>query len=124
MVIVYISLAVIFGSLGYLGFVVFKTLKAAKPSIENLQNTAARVQLKSDAIKQETDKLAANQQQLMTDIEYKKAAVDTVVSSVKQTPVAFKGLMKVKPVAALELTFKVKQWQQRRRKLSSTQTEF
>ena len=119
MFIVYISLAVIVGSLGYLGFVAFKTLKAAKPSIDNLQDTAARVQFKTDAIKQETDKLAVNQQLIMTDIEYKKAAVNTVVSSVKQTPVAFKGLLKVKPVAAMELKYKVKKWQQNRRKTTA-----
>lgn len=115
MVIVYISLAVIVGSLGYLGFVAFKTFKEAKPSIENLQETAARMQIKTDAIKKETDKLAANQQHIMTDIEYKKTAVNSVVSSAKQTPVAFKGLLKVKPVAALELKHKVKNWQQARR---------
>ena len=106
MFIVYISLAVIFGSLVYLGFVAFKTLKAAKPSIENLQVTANRVQSQTDSIKEETDKLSFKQQKLMTDFEKKKKAVNTVVFSVKQTPVEFKNALKFKPVAALERQYK------------------
>ena len=110
MIIVYISLAVIVASLAYLGYVAFKAYKAAKPSIEDMQETATRVQAKTDAIKEETDKLTFKQQKLMTDFEKKKKAVNTVVFSVKQTPIEFKHALKVKPVAALERKFKARQW--------------
>lgn len=115
MVIVYISIAVIIASLAYLGFVAFKTFKAAKPTIESLRQTATRVQAKTNAIKEETDQLTVHQQQLMTDFEQKKKAVNTVVSSVKQTPVVFKHALIAKPVAALERQFKARQWQRKRR---------
>jgi uncharacterized protein YoxC len=113
--IVYISIAVIIASLAYLGFVAFKTFKKAKPTIESLQQTATRVQAKTNAIKEETDLLTVHQQQLMTDFEQKKKAVNTVVFSVKQVPVVFKHALVAKPVAALERQFKVRQWQRNRR---------
>lgn len=123
MVIVYISIAVIVASLAYLGFVAFKTFKAAKPKIESLQETATRVQVKTNAIKHETDKLTIHQQQLMTDFEEKKKAVNTVVFSVKQTPVVFKNALVAKPVAALERQYKARQWK-RNRKNRMAQTQF
>jgi uncharacterized protein YoxC len=123
MIIVYISIAVIVASLAYLGFVAFKTFKAAKPKIESLQETATRVQVKTNAIKHETDKLTIHQQQLMTDFEEKKKAVNTVVFSVKQTPVVFKNALVAKPVAALERQYKARQWK-RNRKNRMAQTQF
>lgn len=123
MIIVYISIAVIVASLAYLGFVAFKTFKAAKPKIESLQETATRVQVKTNAIKHETDKLTIHQQQLMTDFEEKKKAVNTVVFSVKQTPVVFKNALVAKPVAALERQYKARQWK-KNRKNRMAQTQF
>lgn len=123
MIIVYISIAVIVASLAYLGFVAFKTFKAAKPKIESLQETATRVQVKTNAIKHETDKLTIHQQQLMTDFEEKKKVVNTVVFSVKQTPVVFKNALVAKPVAALERQYKARQWK-RNRKNRMAQTQF
>jgi len=123
MIIVYISIAVIVASLAYLGFVAFKTFKAAKPKIESLQETASRVQVKTNAIKHETDKLTIHQQQLMTDFEEKKKAVNTVVFSVKQTPVVFKNALVAKPVAALERQYKARQWK-KNRKNRMAQTQF
>jgi uncharacterized protein YoxC len=108
MIIVWISIAVIVASLAYLGFVAFKTFKAAKPTIESLQATATRVQAKTNAIKHETDKLTVHQQQLMTDFEEKKKAVNTVIFSVKQTPAVFKNAVIAKPVAALEREYKAR----------------
>lgn len=115
MILVYISIAVIVASLAYLGFVAFKTFKAAKPSIESLQETATRMQVKTNAIKHETDKLTIHQQQLMSDFEEKKKAVNTVVFSVKQTPVVFKNALVAKPVAALERQYKARQWKRNRK---------
>lgn len=39
--------------------------------IENMPETVTRVQRKTNAIKQETNKLSTNQQYLMTDLEKK-----------------------------------------------------
>ena len=123
MIIVYISIAVIVASLAYLGFVAFKTFKKAKPLIESLQETAARVQVKTNAIKHETDKLTIHQQQLMSDFEKKKKAVNTVVFSVKQTPAVFKNALVAKPVAALERQYKARQWKRNRKnRMAQTQS--
>ncbi|MFS0636446.1 DUF948 domain-containing protein [Mesobacillus foraminis] len=110
MIIVYLSLAVIIGSLAYLGFAVFKTIKASKPAMDSLNETAQRMQVKADTIKTETDKLKDNQQEIMADIEDKKKAVNSAVFAVKQTPVMFKQLAKTKPVAALERRRKGRLW--------------
>lgn len=115
MIIVYISLAVIVASLVYLGIAAFKIFKETKPTVENMQETAARVQAKTNAIKQETDRLTTNQQHLMTDFEKKKKAVNTLVFSVKQTPAIFKQAIKVKPVAELEQKYKARQWNRKHR---------
>ncbi|RSD23278.1 DUF948 domain-containing protein [Mesobacillus subterraneus] len=116
MIIVYISIAVIVASLAYLGFVAFKAYKDAKPTIDSLQETATRVQAKTDAIKEETDLLKFKQQKLMTDFDKKKKAVNTVVFSVKQTPVEFKNALVAKPVAALERRYKARQWNRNRKR--------
>lgn len=115
MVIVYISLAIIVASLGYLGYVAYKTYKDAKPTIDSLQETATRVQNKTNAIKEETDSLKFKQQKLMTDFNKKKKAVNTVVFSVKQTPVEFKNALVAKPVGELEQKIKARQWNRRQR---------
>ncbi|WP_051348537.1 DUF948 domain-containing protein [Peribacillus kribbensis] len=86
MIIVYISLAVIVLSLVYLGVYAFKTFKAVKPAIDNMSNTAARLQQKTDTIKVETNQLTEHQQQLMTDIQVKKEAVNLTIQSAKDTP--------------------------------------
>ncbi|WP_213372375.1 DUF948 domain-containing protein [Mesobacillus boroniphilus] len=115
MIIVYVSLAVIVAALAYLGYVVYKTYKDAKPTIESLQETASRVQTKTNAIKEETDSLKFKQQKLMTDFEKKKKAVNTVVFSVKQTPLEFKNALVAKPVADLEQKYKARQWNRKHR---------
>ncbi len=115
MIIVYISIAVIVAALGYLGYVVYKTYKDAKPTIDSLQETATRVQNKTNAIKEETESLKFKQQKLMTDFDKKKKAVNTVVFSVKQTPVEFKNALVAKPVAELEQKYKARQWNRERR---------
>ncbi|NHM32687.1 DUF948 domain-containing protein [Neobacillus terrae] len=97
--IVYLSLIVIVASLAYLGWFAFKTLKAAKPTINALNHTVARVQQKTDRIKDETDKLTLNQQELMADINFKKEAVNSVVGEAKQTAFSVKKLFKFKPMA-------------------------
>lgn len=118
MIIVYLSLAVILAALGYLGYVVYKTYKDAKPTIDSLQETATRVQTKTNAIKEEADTLKFKQQKLMTDFEKKKKAVNTVVFSVKQTPVEFKNALVAKPVAELERKYKAREWNRKRRNRS------
>lgn len=89
MIIVYLSIAVIVGALIYLGVTAFKTFKDAKPALNKLQETAARLQAKTEGIKQETNKLTANQQMLVSDIEHKKKAFTQVVETAKQTPKPF-----------------------------------
>jgi uncharacterized protein YoxC len=118
MIIVYISIAVIVAALAYLGYVAFKTYKDAKPTIESLQEAATRVQAKTNAIKEETDSLKFKQEKLMTDFDKKKKAVDTVVFSVKQTPLQFKNALVAKPVAELEQKYKARQWNRKRRNRS------
>ena len=118
MIIVYISIAVIIAALAYLGYVAYKTYKDAKPTIDSLQETATRVQTKTNAIKEETDSLKFKQQKLMTDFDKKKKAVNTVVFSVKQTPVEFKNALVAKPVAELERKYKAREWNRKRRNRS------
>ena len=108
MMIVYFSLALVVGTLVYFGVSVFKTYKAAKPTIESLTQTAERMQVKADTLKVETNKLKDNQQELAADIDDKKKAINSTVFAVKQTPVIFKQLMKVKPLAEIERRWKLR----------------
>ncbi|MDQ0413978.1 DUF948 domain-containing protein [Mesobacillus stamsii] len=114
MFIVYISIAVILAAIGYLGYVAYKTFKDAKPTIDSLQETVTRVQNKTNAIIEETDSLKFKQQKLMTNFEKKKKAVNTVVFSIKQTPVEFKNALVAKPVAELEQKNKARKWKRKR----------
>ncbi|PLR96935.1 DUF948 domain-containing protein [Bacillus sp. T33-2] len=110
MIIVYLSLALIAASIGYLGYYAFKTLKAAKPAMDSLSETAARVQAKTATLKVETDKLTENQQQLMSDIEQKKQAFTQTIDKVKQTPKVIKQAIKATPVSLLERKYRFRQW--------------
>ena len=103
MIIVYFSLALVVGAIVYFSVSVFKTYKAAKPTIESLNQTAERMQVKADTLKVETNKLKDNQQELVADFEDKKKAVNSTVFAIKQTPVIFKQLLKVKPLAGQKL---------------------
>ncbi|WP_052948821.1 DUF948 domain-containing protein [Mesobacillus campisalis] len=110
MIIVYLSLALFIGSVAYLGYSVFKTFKDAKPAINTLNEMTGRFQVKADTLKTETDKLKTSQEELMKDIEGKKKAIQSAVFAVKQTPVMFQQLLKVKPVAKLEMKRKARRW--------------
>ncbi|MFJ7676618.1 DUF948 domain-containing protein [Peribacillus sp. NPDC097206] len=92
MIIVYISLALFIGSIIYLAFFAFKTFKDSKPTIDNVNETVARMQAKTDQIKSETDHLAETQQEITEDVQYKKEAVQYTVDAAKQTPQPFKNI--------------------------------
>ncbi|WP_409297047.1 DUF948 domain-containing protein [Peribacillus sp. SCS-26] len=102
MIIVYISLAVILLSLGYLGYFAFKTFKRVKPAINDLSQTAARMQQRTDTIKVESTQLTEHQQQLMTDIQVKKEAVNSTIQKAKQTPKPVMQLWKKMKPAKVE----------------------
>ncbi|RSK56455.1 DUF948 domain-containing protein [Bacillus canaveralius] len=102
MIIVYLSIALVVGSLIYLGYSAFTTLKEAKPAINNLSQSATRVQQQTESIRTEKDELTANQQQLIADIQQKKAAVNSAIKAVKETTQSFKKLVKIKPIAHLQ----------------------
>ncbi|WP_071458724.1 hypothetical protein [Bacillus massilinigeriensis] len=116
MIIVYLSLALIVGSLGYLGYTAFQVYKKAKPSLHVLNELSTRMAVKTDTIKTETDKLTANQQKLAADFSKKKRAVNTVIFSVKQTASVFKQLVKAKPVTKLEQKQKARMWNMARQR--------
>jgi uncharacterized protein YoxC len=113
MIIVYLSLALFIGSVAYLGFSAFKTFKDAKPAMNTLNELAGRLQVKADTLKTETEKLKNSQEELMNDIEGKKKAVQSAVFAVKQTPVMLQQLLKIKPVAQLEMKRKARLWNMR-----------
>ncbi|WP_171016708.1 DUF948 domain-containing protein [Pseudalkalibacillus caeni] len=92
MIIVYISIGIVVAALLYLGFSAYNTFKSAKPALNELSETAAKFQKKTEAITEETNRLSKNQQQIKSDIKYKKQAVKYTVDAVKQTPEPFKEL--------------------------------
>lgn len=92
MIIVYLSLALIAGSLIYLAIYAVKTFKDTKPVMNRITKTTAMIQAKTDQIKSETDKLAMTQQEITADVQYKKETVRGTVDAVKQTPKPFKEL--------------------------------
>ncbi|WP_059170348.1 DUF948 domain-containing protein [Bacillus sp. FJAT-27445] len=100
--IVYMSIAVILLSLAYLGYFAFKTFKEAKPAINRLNETVARVQRQADTLKVESSKLADSQHEITADIEYKKQAVSYTVDSAKSTFASLKKLLKIRPMAKLK----------------------
>ncbi|RHW38074.1 DUF948 domain-containing protein [Neobacillus notoginsengisoli] len=101
MILVYVSIAVIVISLGYFGFVAFKTIKAAKPAINQLNETVARVQRKADTLKVESVQLTECQQELVEDINDKKQAVSFTVNAAKRTAKTLAKLWKIRPMAKL-----------------------
>ncbi|RDU38817.1 DUF948 domain-containing protein [Neobacillus piezotolerans] len=100
--IVYLSIAAVILSLAYLGFAAFKTFKEAKPAINRLNETVARVQQKADTLKVESDQLAKSQQELIADIDYKKEAVTFTADAAKDTLSTFKKLVKIRPSIKLK----------------------
>ena len=115
MFIVYASLALVIGSIAYMGYAVFNTAKAAKPAIHTLNEVAGRMQVKADTLKSEADKLKQTQKRLMDDVNEKKLAINSAVFAVKQTPAIIKGIAKTRPVAQLELRRKGRMWSLGRR---------
>lgn len=113
MIIVYLSLALFIGSVAYLGYAAYKTFKEAKPAMNTLNEMAGRLQVRADTLKTETEKLKNSQEELMNDIEGKKKAIQSALFAVKQTPVMFKQLLKIKPVAKLEMKRKARMWNMR-----------
>ncbi|WP_110928558.1 DUF948 domain-containing protein [Bacillus massiliglaciei] len=92
MIIVYASLAVIVGSLLYLGFIGFKTYKETKPSIDSAKETVQRMQAKAEQITDETDQLTKNQQEITEDIQVKKEKVQITIDAAKNAPKGFKDI--------------------------------
>lgn len=92
LIIVYISLAIFAGALIYLGISAFKIYKDSKPAIQNLTETAARLQKQTENIKIQTTELTAHQKEIQQDIQAKKEKVNHVVVQAKQTPKLFKKL--------------------------------
>ncbi|PLR76839.1 DUF948 domain-containing protein [Bacillus sp. V3-13] len=121
MFIIYLSIALVVGSLIYLGYSAFKTFKEAKPAIDKLSQSAARVQKQTDSIRTETDELTTNQQQIVADIQEKKAAVNSAIKAVKETTQSFKKLVKINPIAHLQRKDREQllKWEIRKRSLKS-----
>ncbi|RFU70064.1 DUF948 domain-containing protein [Peribacillus saganii] len=103
MVIVYLSVLIVVGSLVYLAISAVRTFKATKPILQDVTDTTARIQAKTDTIMQEKDRLMLNQQQFTEDIQEKKEVVMAVVEKAKETPEPIKQFWKEakrKPVTA------------------------
>lgn len=90
MIIVYLSIALAVGSLIYLAFSAVKTFKDTKPVMNRITKTTAMIQAKTEQVKTETDKLTLTQQEITSDVQYKKDAVQGTIETVKQTPQRFK----------------------------------
>lgn len=101
MIIVWISIAVIVGSILYLGINAFRTFKEAKPTINEIQATVTRIQQQTDSIKYETDLLTEKQQAIMNDVEYKKSAITYPINQAKGIVPTAKRLWNSTPVAKL-----------------------
>ena len=69
MIIVWISIIIIVGSLVYLGISAFQTFKDTKPTITEIQATITRIQQQTDSVKFETNRLTETQQAILSDIE-------------------------------------------------------
>ncbi|PLT33957.1 DUF948 domain-containing protein [Bacillus sp. V5-8f] len=89
MIIVYLSIAVVVGSLIYLAISAVKTFKDTKPVMDRITRTTAMIQAKTEQVKTETDKLALTQKEITSDVQYKKEAIQQTISNAKQTPKAF-----------------------------------
>ncbi|MDQ0219700.1 DUF948 domain-containing protein [Peribacillus cavernae] len=92
MIIVYLSIALVVGSLIYLAFYAVKTFKDTKPVMNRITKTTAMIQAKTEQLKSETDKLTVTQQEFTSDVQYKKDAVKGTFETVKQTPKPFKEI--------------------------------
>ncbi|CAH0344705.1 DUF948 domain-containing protein [Bacillus sp. CECT 9360] len=92
MIIVYLSIALIAGSLIYLAFYAVKTFKDTKPVMNRITKTTAMIQAKTDQIKSETDKLTMTQQEITADVQYKKDTVQGTIQAIKFAPTPFKEL--------------------------------
>ena len=101
MIIVWVSIAIIVGSLVYLGISAFQTFKDTKPTITEIQATVTRIQQQTDTIKQETNRLTATQQAIMSDMEYKKSAVNYPINQAKRILPSAKKLWESTPAAKL-----------------------
>lgn|SRR4051812_606749 len=101
MIIVWISLAIIVGSIVYLGIYSFRTFKESTPTINEIQATVTRIQQQTDSIKHETDRLTGKQQAIMSDVEYKKSAINYPINQAKGILPSAKRLWKSTPVAKL-----------------------
>ncbi|OHR70462.1 hypothetical protein HMPREF3291_07065 [Bacillus sp. HMSC76G11] len=97
MAIVYISIALVVCALIYLGVSAFRTFKKAQPALQDLQETANRIQKQTEGIQTETTKLSATQEKIMSDVEYKKQTVQTTIEIAKETPETIKGFKEFLP---------------------------
>lgn len=97
MIIVYISITLVICALIYLGVSAFKTFQGAKPALQDLQETANRIQKQTEGIQTETTKLTETQQKIMSDVEYKKHTVQSTIDIAKETPETIKGFKKFLP---------------------------
>ena len=101
MIIVWISVAIIVGSLIYLGISSFQTFKDTKPTITEIQASVTRIQQQTDTIKHETNRLTETQQAIMNDVEYKKSAINYPVNQAKNILPSAKKLWESTPAAKL-----------------------
>lgn len=90
MIIVYLSIALVVGSLIYLTFSAVKTFKDTKPVMNRITKTSAMIQAKTEQVKTETDKLALTQMEITSDVQYKKNAVQGTIDTMKETQQRFK----------------------------------
>ena len=101
MIIVWISVAIIVGSLIYLAITSFQTFKETKPTITEIQATVTRIQQQTNTIKHETNRHTETQQAIMSDEEYKKSAIDYRNNKKKNILPAAKKLWESTPAAKL-----------------------
>ncbi|RFU63830.1 DUF948 domain-containing protein [Peribacillus glennii] len=89
MIIVYLSIVLVVGSLIYLAISAVKIFKDTKPVMNRITKTTAMIQAKTEQVKTETDKLALTQKEITSDVQFKKDAIQQTINNVKQTPKAF-----------------------------------
>ncbi|MFC0045986.1 DUF948 domain-containing protein [Metabacillus iocasae] len=86
MVVLYISLAVVVGSVIYLAVAAMKAVKEMKPTVQRITATTERMQMSVEDIKRETDELTITQQKIQQDIEYKKDSFQRIIDEGKTIP--------------------------------------
>lgn len=92
MIIVYLSIALAVLALMYLALSAFQTLKAIRPTMKQMSDTAAGLRKKMEGIKKETDHLKKKADVFQHDFKEKKLVIDDTITNIKWSGEEMKSL--------------------------------